>query len=305
MRRFDQNRATLFILAVICALTIVSYSLARAQGGPSISVNWDFFPYQNFDKPPSGFENTEIRINRADAQITYPLVFSEGKTVLVNQLSYQHFEARYKNWPIGTEASGIDILYAAQYTLMLQQVLSEKWSIWTILTPGMASDLHGEISKDDFNLQTALVFIRKVSPRFSYGIGAAYTTAFGMDTPLPVLAVDWNNGSNLMLSAIIPTNVDLWIQAATRVRLGLNVKVEGNEYHGDPEVFGVADPRLRYSVVKLGSTVKYYMSKQMNFNIQGGYIGLHRFEFFDKDAKAASYDMKRSFYLRAGVEYGG
>ena len=293
------------IALLTCALCLLLFGAGNvlAQGGPSISVNWDFFPYQNFDKPPTGLEDGEIKINRADAQITYPLVFSEGKTVLVNQLSYQHFEAEYKNWPSDTPDVGI--IYAAQYTLMLQQVLSETWSMWSILTPGMASDLHGEISQDDFNLQTVLVFIRKVSPKFSYGIGAAYTTSFGQDTPMPVLAFDWNNGSNLMLSAILPTNIDFWYQAATRVQLGLHITVEGNEYHGDPDIYGVDDPRLRYSVVKLGSTIKYYMTKQMSLNFQGGYIPLHRFEFYDKDAKMESYDMKPSYYIRAGIQYGG
>lgn len=293
------------ILLTACLLlsgTVNSF----AQEGLSFSINWDFFPYQNFDVPPAGLDDAEIKINRAEAQITYPLVFSEGKTVLVNQLSYQHFEANYRNWPGGQEVPEVGILYAAQYTLMLQQELSEKWAMWSMLTPGMASDLHGKISKDDFNLQAVLIFIKKVSPKFSYGVGAAYTTAFGMDTPLPVLAFDWNNGSNLMLSAIIPTNIDLWYQAAKRVRLGLNIKVEGNEYHGDPKVHvGAIDPRLRYSVVKLGSTIKYNMTKKMSLNIQGGFIALHRFEFYDKDTEVASYDMKPSYFIRAGIEYGG
>lgn len=306
MKQYNKYNKSLLMLIIVFTLIFTAFTLSHAQGGPSISVSWDFFPYQNFDKPPTGFGDAEIKINRADAQISYPLVFSEGKTVLVNQLSYQHFEAQYRNWPVGENKPEIGILYAAQYTLMLQQFLSEKWSMWSILTPGLASDLHGDLSKDDFNLQAVLVFIRKISPRFSYGIGAAYTTAFGMDMPLPVLAFDWNNGSNLMLSAIIPTNIDLWYQAATRIRLGLNVTIEGNEYHGDPDDYvDTADPRLRYSVLKLGSTIKYYMTRQMNFNVQGGYIGLHRFEFYDKDTKIESYDMKRGFYIRAGFEYGG
>ncbi|MCP4704206.1 MAG: hypothetical protein GY865_06325, partial [candidate division Zixibacteria bacterium] len=45
--------------------------------------------------------------------------------------------------------------------------------------------------------------------------------------------------------------------------------------------------------------------KKMSFNVQGGFIGLHKFEFYDKDDKIASFDMKPSYYLRAGIEYGG
>ncbi len=295
------NQAMLMSTVLFCIFAFCSISYA--QGGPSFSISWDILPYQNFDKPPSGEENAEIKINRATAQITYPIVFSKGKTVLVNQLTYQHFQAKYRNWT-GSNPD-IDIFHAVQYTLMLQQVLSEKWSLWSIITPGMASDLHGDISQDDFNLQTAVVLIRKFSNKFSFGFGAAYTTSFGQDAPLPVLAFVWNNGSNLMLKAILPTNIDLWYQAAARVRFGLNVTVEGNEYHGDPDIYGVDDPRMRYSVFRLGAAMMYYLSKQLSLNIQGGYIGLHRFEFYNKDTKIESYDLKPSYFIPANIQYGG
>lgn len=172
------------------------------------------------------------------------------------------------------------------------------------MIPGMASDLHGKISRDDFNLQAAAIAIRHFSPKLSIGFGAAYSTQFGEGYPLPVLALEWNNGSNMKLSAVVPTNIEFWYLASKKIGLGLSLKVEGNEYHGDPKIYGVEDPRMKYSTVMLSPTVKYYFTKSLQFNISGGYIGLHRFEFYDGDDKKETYDLKPSSFVRLEISYG-
>jgi hypothetical protein len=276
------------------------------QPGPSFSISWDFLPYQHFDDPEEGLEDAEVKVRKSDASFTYPIVFCDGRTVLVNELSYRYFDADYANWPTEShEESELNVLHAARYMLMLQHRLSQKWSVWALVTPGLASDLKGDISRDDFNLQAAIVFIRHFSERFSLGFGAAYSTEFGEALPLPVLAFEWNNGSNLRASGIVPTNLGFWYQPGQRLMLGLQVRVEGNEYHGDPEIYGVDDPRARYSVLTIGPSALIHLSRWARLNVEGGMIGLHRFEFFDGDDKVATYDLGLTHFIRAGLQFGG
>jgi len=290
---------------VFIFLTAFGINTVNGQGQPSLSINWDIIPYQNFDKPPVDLEDAQIKIERADASITYPLIFSEGKTVLINQLSYQHFQANFNDWPGSIDEPEIGLIYAAQYMLMLQQRLSEKWSLWMLVTPGMASDLQADISQDDFNLQAAAIAIKHYSPKFSLGLGAAYSTQFGEGIPLPVLALDWNNGSNMKLNAIVPTNIEFWYRTGPKFDLGLNLKIEGNEYHGDPDIYEVDDPRMVYSTATMNAVAKYNISKSFSFNLNFGYIGLHRFEFYDGDSKEETYDLEPSYTIRFGVQIGG
>lgn len=149
------------------------------------------------------------------------------------------------------------------------------------------------------------MFIRHFSERFSLGLGVAYSTEFGEALPLPVLAFELNNGSNLRASGIVPMNLAFWYQPSQRVVLGLQMRVEGNEYHGDPEIYGVDDPRARYSVLTIGPSVSVHLSKWARLNVEGGIIGLHRFEFFDGDNKVASYDLGPTHFIRAGLQFGG
>jgi hypothetical protein len=284
-------------------------SAAGAQGGPSFSISTDILPYQDFDdtvmvvdgSDTTYYGDAQARIQKLKAQLTYPLVFAQGKTVIVNEFTYQYLEFKYKNffdYPLKTLQSG-------SYTLMLQQKLSPKWSVWALGTPSLASDLKDEISEDDFNFQAAVIFIRHFSERFSLGVGAAFTTQFGEGKVLPVLAFDWNNGSNLSARAIIPTSLEFRYRPHQRVILGLVVSGDGNDFHGDPRVYLVDEPRLRYTMLTVAPSAKIYLTRRVSLNFEGGIIALHRFEFYDGDEETASYDLKPNYFVRLGLQLGG
>ena len=188
---------------------------------------------------------------------------------------------------------------------MLQHKLSPKWSVWALGTPSLASDLEAEVSKDDFNFQAAAIFIRHFSERFSLGVGAAYSTQFGSAVPMPVLAFDWNNGKNLMAKAILPVSFEFWYRPSQRVDIGLLLSGDGNNFHGDPAIYEVDDPELRYTMLTFGPAAKVKLSKKLFLNLEAGLMGLHRFEFYDGDDEDASYDLKPSQYVRFGLQFGG
>ncbi len=294
------------------ALCLVLFGLGSdvcCQAGPSFSVTWDFLPYQDFDDPvvdtvigtdTTFLDDPQAQLRKLRASLTYPVVLWGGRTVLVNDLSYQLIEFKYRSLEYPLER-----LHSASYTLMLQHRLSQEWSVWALGTPALASDLEAEVSEDDFNFQTAAVFIRHFGERFSLGFGAAYSTQFGSAEPIPVLAFDWNNGKNLMTKAILPVSLEFWYRPSQRVDLGLRVSGDGNNFHGDPDIYNAADPELRYTMLTVGPSARILLSRWVRLSIEGGIIGLHRFEFYNGDDEVASYDLKPSQYIRVGLHYGG
>lgn len=305
MRYLNQNRTSILILTVLFTLIITSSTLVQAQPGPSGSISFDVLPYQDFDDPiemddGTIIDNAQVKLSKTRAIFTYPIVFSEGRTVLANDFSYQLIEFEYRNF-----ANPLERLHSASYTLMLQHKLSPKWSVWALGTPSLASDLEAEVSKDDFNFQAAAIFIRHFSERFSLGVGAAYSTQFGSAVPMPVLAFDWNNGKNLMAKAILPVSFEFWYRPSQRVDIGLLLSGDGNNFHGDPAIYEVDDPELRYTMLTFGPAAKVKLSKKLFLNLEAGLMGLHRFEFYDGDDEDASYDLKPSQYVRFGLQFGG
>ena len=298
MRHFNLIRT----LTVVCALIIVGNSLAQA--GPSGSISYDFLPYQGIDEPieledGTTVDDAQVRLSKLRTTFTYAVVFSEGRTVMVNEISYQLIEFKYRK-----TTSLLERLHSVRYTLMLQHRLSEKWSVLALGTPSLASDLKGEVSVDDFSFQVAAVFIRHLSERLSIGLGAAYSTQFGSAVPLPVLTFDWNNGENLTAKAILPTSIEFWYSPSQRVDLGLLVFGDGNNFRFDPDTYQVANPELRYTMLTVGPTAKINLSKHVCLNVEAGIIGLHRFEFYDGDNEIVSNDLKPSQYFRLGLQSG-
>lgn len=305
MRYLNSIKTLACIVTLVCTVVLAGTSLVRSQPGPSLSVSYDFLPHQNFDEPIEGDDGTtlddaQVRLSRFRATVSYPIVFSKGRTILVNDFSYQLIEFDYKNWDFP-----LNRLHAASYTLMLQHRFSQRWSLWALGTPSMASDLKAEVSEDDFNFQAAAIGIRHFSDRFSLGFGAAYSTQFGSAVPLPVLAVDWNNGKNLSVRAILPTSLEFWYRPGPMFDLGLLVSGDGDNFRGDPEIYEIASPELRYTMLTVAPAMKINVSRQFQLNFEAGLIGLHRFEFYDGDEEAGSFDLKPSQYVRVGLRYGG
>ena len=120
-----------------------------------------------------------------------------------------------------------------------------------------------------------------------------------------MLAFDWNNGTNLSWNTILPVSSEFWHQSSERLRLGLVFGVDGNNYHGNPDTFGVTNPQLRHSVATFGPSARYRLSNRLQLNVDSGIIGFHRFEFYDGDDQQSSFNMKPFAFFRAGFVFGG
>ena len=66
------------------------------------------------------------------------MMFSAGKTVLVHELNYQRRDFSYMGF---ASKPSLDHTYAIDYTLLVQHVLSPKWTLLAIGSPGIASRL--------------------------------------------------------------------------------------------------------------------------------------------------------------------
>ncbi len=111
-------------------------------------------------------------------------------------------------------------------------------------------------------------------------------------------------GSNKRMEMMLPASAEFWIRPDSRFEVGLVVRVDGNQYHGDPTIYGVRNPQLRYSVGTVGPSFAAALRPNIRFTIDSGFTVLRRFEFFDGDTEAASLDLKKSGFLRLGIKLG-
>ncbi|NIR63874.1 MAG: hypothetical protein GWO10_08915 [candidate division Zixibacteria bacterium] len=273
----------------------------------SFEFSYDYFPYQKLSEAEQGtfYEDLEIRVQKFNFEISHPLVFSRGRTILINNFGYQRLEIDYMNWDEveGRDEPRVDDLHALSYTLFVRRVIDNTWSMAFLFNPGIASDFKGALMLEDFSLQFGAIFSKQFSSKFALGFGAIYSTQFGHPIPLPALSFQWNNGSNLRANVIIPVNMEFWYDASERIDLGVLMKIDGNEFHADPEIYGYDNPNFRFADAMIGPAAEMRMLPWMKVNLYGGYTYLRYFEFYNNYYEIAGYDPNNSLFFRAGLTF--
>ena len=290
------------LIFLLFMLIYVFNSPLQAQQAIGISVGYEYFPYAKLADPITGSEDFEIQTSIRNIGASFPLSFANGKILVFNKISYRRVDFSYRNFPEG--GTEIEQAQSIKYTFFMLDSLSEKWSLVAILTPGLASDFEGKVTSDDFTFEGVFGFIRKFSKNFSFGAGAAYIRDFGKPLPLPFIYFDWNNGSKLSASGIVPNNIDLLYKLSPKVDLGLSLKIGGNRYHGDPRRFDVNNPQMEYSEGTISPIAYLHILEWLHLNMEGGFAFYRNFEFLDGDDEKASYDLEQTGYLRAALVLG-
>ncbi len=306
--RWILERKIAFVLLALGMIILLSANAAaQAPPGKSFEFSYDFFPYKKLSDPEPGtfFEDIEVRVQKFNFDFSYPLVFARGKTVMVNSFGYQQLQIDYKNWEYdegGGEAT-VDRLHSLSYTMFLRRVINDTWSMAFLLNPGFATDFEGALVLEDFSLQFGAIFTKQFSPRFAFGFGAVYSTQFGHPIPLPALSFQWNNGSNFRANVILPVNMELWYDASERLDLGILMKIDGDEFHVDPEIYGYDNPNFRQTDAMIGPAAEIKVASWMSLNLYSGYTYLRMFEFYNADDELAAYDPENGLFFRAGLRF--
>ena len=117
--KIPNSNPILWISLTVLFILFAGISGLYAQPGPSFSASYEFFPFSKLTDPdPGTFEqNLEVRIATFYAEFAVPFVYSEGRTVLVNTLSYRRFDLDYKNWDNLQGGSRIENTHGIEYSL--------------------------------------------------------------------------------------------------------------------------------------------------------------------------------------------
>ncbi len=295
--RFIRDSKILTILFTTLIIVLGTQSLQAQQ----LSASYDFAPYSKLEDV-----DYKIRIANINLSLGIPLPISET-TFTLHEFSYNRFDMDYQNWD-GFSDGKIEHATAIKYNMLVMHQMSDKWSFLGFITPGLASDFEADISTDDITFEVVTIFIRKYSETFSVGYGLAYSRQFGKPFPFPLIALEWNNGANLSASAILPAFAELWYKINNKFDVGFILGGDGNQYHGDPDKYGGTNPKVDFSVMNVGPSLKYHANDWLTFNVDAGYTAFRLFKFTNKiDGKnfEQEYELDPNAFLRVGFSIGG
>jgi len=238
-------------------------------------------------------EETKIQRTVGWAKLKLPVPLKGGNALLFG-LDYQSQWIGYDEAPTNELPN---TLYSLGATLGFVWAMTENWSTVVQFMPGIQSDME-DVSSEDYVFKGSLLFVRPFGKANRFGIGAAFSDAFGSPQPIPLLLIDWYPAENWFVEGLLPTDLDVGYRFSKALSVGLEGKVRGYMYRMSDDEDTWDSAVLRYTEIQVGPFVDYSLTDKLHLRASAGVSAANKFEFRDddNDDKLVEGDFKNSGY---------
>ncbi|MFN3200433.1 MAG: DUF6268 family outer membrane beta-barrel protein [Bradymonadia bacterium] len=254
-------------------------SAQRMVEGPAI-LDYSYYPAVVSEQPGDDQPRSHRHLQEIFAAVGLPVVHKSSKTLIFPALQYSVL------LPEDTgNTRELDALHNPMLQVLVVHELSASWQGMLIAGGGLASDLGGKVTADDWMYRVSALASYQFNPDFRLGAGVDYDRRTGELRPLPLVALDWHFSETLRLSGVVPARVMFAWRAAPSLTMALAGSLTGNRYHISEERVGVEDAELAYSMARVGPTVVWHIHPMLHFRAQAGATILRRYEVFIGDER--------------------
>jgi len=233
---------------------------------------------------------------------TYSPIELNGKKINIQQvdgalalpLMSQMKDGKFDFLLIGVNYSGLFLsgigsefketkFHSFSVPITFQKALSPKYAILASFITSLSSDLR-DISGEDMIYSGAVMFKVRVSDKFNYSVGAAYSKQFFGSVLIPIIGIDWNITDKLNFSGTLPVSEKIKYQLSGKSAFGANVDlgIGGGSYRLSEKM------NSDYLQVQQFSSTLFYeyaLSKKFFVEISAGYNFTQKIERYTKDQK--------------------
>ena len=293
--------ARTLLFGLMFAAGLMLTAPASAQMGGPVSLEYTAYPTSRSQDLPENVEPAETRVQNIALSLGVPIQFKSSGTLLFPSFKYNALllDRRPELDP------QLNALHNPALQLVVLQKLSESWTGLAIVSGGLASDLKGDLTRDDAVFTGSLIASYAFSDDFSLGGGVTYDRRTGDLQPLPLVQLNWHLTERLRISGVVPANVIIVWRASEPITLGLSGGLQGNRYHLDEETWGIDEAEVAYSVIQAGPTIAYHVNRLLHLEVTGGWTIRRRAELLLRDeTQDVSYLENNAFLsvrLRVGL----
>ena len=193
------------------------------------------------------------------------------------------------------------------YTAFVRQRLSEAWGLIAVAAPAYASDFYGDASAEAVTLTLIGAGSYRFSDGFEVGLGVAFSDVFGEPLVLPVASVDWKITKRIWVKAILPVSFEVTWLPIDQLGLRATLITSGSYFHGDPQRYGVSNPKMKYSAMLSELGVRWFILPWLHLTAHGGWTLFRRFTFSDGDAgiDGGTFDLDNGPVFGFDLGFGG
>jgi hypothetical protein len=274
----------------------------------AVRFNYTFHPAVSVDQNADFPELSGLRLefSRIEFGLAIPIVFAQGRTVIVNALSYEGLTFNYLEDP-QVQALRPDALHDIRYVLAFSfsPTESRQWNV--LLRPGIVSD-YEEIESDDFTVESTVIHTWSVGDHAAIGTGIGYLSHLGKPLPMPVLKYRWAD-KQFDFELFLPVRGSIDWKLSPSLTTRLTAEIDGNNYFvGEDfaltETLNASGGDIELSMLNVGSELKINPAGGLNLRIGGGVSLLYRYTYSDSfDRETLDLSTKPGFFIQAGFSY--
>ncbi|MEQ8471514.1 MAG: DUF6268 family outer membrane beta-barrel protein [Marinoscillum sp.] len=287
------------LLNILCGLLLLISTPSMSQDLQLAGFSFTRLPGAEVMNVP---QHQEVEVNEYNFFLNLPKQLKNEKTLLINGFQYRLVTPFMDNdLNLGIDGKNLHLI---GYRLTVLHQLSNDWKVLVSLNPTLSSTFNTSLEKDDFLMNGALLFTKKMSDQFSYGGGIAYLSSFGEPRFIPTLQVTLTSEKS-KLHLLLPRRItyDCYFGKFT---VGLKAEASGSRYNvnytrtnpfNDTELADM----LIYSRVVLGPSLKYCVGKHIELEVSGGMAVARKMELQGDLFEDAHYNTASGPFFSFGI----
>lgn len=259
------------ILPVALALSALC-TLAQSRT-EFAGVNYKSFGKSSLENPPALGNLNELKVTYHQVEVfgLIPIVKKNG-TNIIGRIEYENTSFDYDNTSSNGNEIRPDQLHLIDLRLVYRQELNSTWSLVGVLNPTLSSDFRDGLSGRDLLFNGGMTLTKSLSDKFSLGLGAMSTYAFGERQVVPLIDVRYESEDDKFFAQVRFPRLTLAYSASPKLEIGFKAIQEGSQFNYKNAVTQASEESdfVKFSTLNFGPTISYEISKNMYFTAQAG-----------------------------------
>lgn len=298
-----RTRSKTLLLAALTALALLCLSSqAHAQLGDQkiASAEYEYYPYAESNENALNPDGGEAAFQMFRTKLQLPTMLGGGSTILLPGFRYSLLDIIQRDRPNGA----VDALHALLLSAGVLQRFDEHWAMFARIEGGIASNLAGDLTSDDWVVAGQLIGLWTIVPDFTLGAGVGYDRRTGSVSPLPLLALSWQPSEQFMIRGVVPESLAVRYRLVTWLTLGAEGSLEGERYHLSNDAIADQNAEVAHSIGKVGLAATVHCTRWLHTRLYGGAAVHRRFELYVDDDSQGDLEMDPAPYVGLEVAVG-
>lgn len=307
MMKHSRRAIGILVVSLLIPLSSAGQMMSDPAGhggdGATISIGMHLLGVEKDGDSASGRAQVGFAATWFDLRV--PLSFNGGRTTIGNEIFWRHLDKEYMAWAVvPAEEELIVHSNSYRYTVTAAHILDSGVTLAAQISPEVKSNLDLQVDGSRTLVTGSAHATRQLTETTMLGLGAHYGRTFGRPHLHPAVAFRWASARGFVVEGFLPERAGVRFLPYQFLELGVEAEIDGDEFVGNSEVYGVDDARVRFWNATVGATARVHLTSSANLFVAAGTTARRSMEVVHPDGARDVIDPPGAAYVRAGLSLG-